>query len=86
MEDSVALGIALANISNSPSVLEKRLQIFEAIRRNRASVLAVFSNAGQDEPEKIHVEAAKFMAAEDVPSMFFLSSNQVWIPEGVEIC
>jgi len=30
--------------------------------------MAVFSNAGQDEPEKIHVEAAKFMPAEDVPS------------------
>lgn len=28
-----------------------------------------FSNAGQDEPEKIHAEAAKFMPAAEVPSI-----------------
>lgn len=30
--------------------------------------MQVFSNAGQDEPEKIHAEASKFIPAETVPS------------------
>ena len=30
--------------------------------------MQIFSNAGQDEPEKIHAEAAKFIPAETVPS------------------
>lgn len=68
IEDAVALGIVL--VGATPDVLEKRLQIFEDIRRNRASVVTVFSNAGQDEPEKMHAEAAKFILAEDIPSMF----------------
>ena len=66
IEDAVALGITLTGCT--PDLLEKRLEIFEGIRRNRASVIQEFSNAGQDEPEKIHLAAAKFIPAEDVPS------------------
>ena len=66
IEDAVALGIALTHYK--PGALEERLQIYEDIRRDRASVMTVFSNAGQDEPEKIHAEAASFMPAQDVPS------------------
>jgi salicylate hydroxylase len=68
MEDSVALGIALTNCT--PEDIEKRLQVFEKLRMNRASVMQVFSNAGQDEPEKIHTEASKFIPADTVPSKF----------------
>jgi len=70
IEDAVALGIALTNYK--PGTLESRLQLFEEIRRNRASVMTIFSNAGQDEPEKIQMEAAKFIPAEDVPSKEFI--------------
>jgi salicylate hydroxylase len=66
MEDSVALGIVLTCCTRE--ALEKRLQLFEEIRMKRASVMQVFSNAGQDEPEKIHAEASKFIPAETVPS------------------
>jgi salicylate hydroxylase len=38
------------------------------VRKNRASVMQIFSNAGQDEAEKIHKDAAKFIPAETVPS------------------
>jgi salicylate hydroxylase len=71
IEDSVALGIALTGCT--PSDLEARLKVFENVRMNRASVMQVFSNAGQDEPEKIHVEASKFIPAETVPSESSLS-------------
>jgi hypothetical protein len=66
-------------LSGSTSdVIEKRLRIFENIRENRGSVLAVFSNVGQDEPEKIHAVAPKFIPAAYVTSMFFPS-----IPTGL---
>jgi salicylate hydroxylase len=66
IEDSVVLGIALTNFT--PEDLESRLQLFEEVRKNRASVMQIFSNAGQDEAEKIHKDAAKFIPAETVPS------------------
>ncbi len=33
--------------------------------------MQIFSNAGQDEAEKIHADAAKFIRADAVPSKFF---------------
>ncbi|KAF8848702.1 salicylate hydroxylase [Acephala macrosclerotiorum] len=65
IEDSVALGMILSNCT--PKVLEERLKLFEDIRIKRGSVMQIFSNAGQDEPEKIRKDAAKFISAEEVP-------------------
>lgn len=65
IEDSLALGIALTGAT--PDDLPKRLEIYEKIRRTRASVMQQFSNAGQDEPDKIRSEAAKFIPIEEVP-------------------
>ncbi|KAK2630263.1 hypothetical protein QTJ16_001083 [Diplocarpon rosae] len=65
IEDSVALGIAL--VGCTPSNLEKRLRVFEGLRMQRASVMQIFSNAGQDEPEKIRLEAARFIPTASVP-------------------
>ncbi|PBP22729.1 salicylate hydroxylase [Diplocarpon rosae] len=65
IEDSVALGIAL--VGCTPRNLENRLRVFEGLRVQRASVMQIFSNAGQDEPEKIHLEAARFIPAASVP-------------------
>ncbi|KAH7360729.1 salicylate hydroxylase [Rhexocercosporidium sp. MPI-PUGE-AT-0058] len=65
IEDSVALGIVLGGCT--PEKLESRLKVFESIRMNRASVMQIFSNAGQDEPDRIRNEAAKFIPADMVP-------------------
>ncbi|CAL3964868.1 hypothetical protein PZA11_002229 [Diplocarpon coronariae] len=65
IEDSVALGIAL--VGCTPANLEDRLKVFEGLRMKRASVMQIFSNAGQDEPEKIRIDAAKFIPAALVP-------------------
>ncbi|EKD20524.1 salicylate hydroxylase [Drepanopeziza brunnea f. sp. 'multigermtubi' MB_m1] len=77
IEDAVALGIALSGCT--PANLDRRLKVFESVRMNRASVMQIFSirsrgkmltsnaDAGQDEPEKIRTDAAKFMPAETVP-------------------
>lgn len=66
IEDAVALGIVLSG--QSEGEIEEKLCLFEKIRKNRASVMQIFSNAGQDEPEKIRVDAAKFIPADSVPS------------------
>lgn len=68
IEDSVALGTVLSHCT--PEVIEERLKLFEDIRVKRGSVMQIFSNAGQDEPEKIRKDAAKFISAEEVPSKF----------------
>ncbi|KXH68699.1 hypothetical protein CSAL01_12147 [Colletotrichum salicis] len=61
IEDGVALGIAFAGAEAKD--VEARLQVYESIRRNRASVMQIFSNAGQEEPELIREEAAKMNQA-----------------------
>lgn len=48
-----------------------RLGLYEKIRRNRASLIQIFSNAGQDEAELIRQEASKYMPPEEVPSLSF---------------
>lgn len=67
IEDSVALGLVFSGATKQD--VESRLEIYEQIRRNRASLMQVFSNAGQDEPELIHKEASQYIPLEEVPSM-----------------
>ncbi|PQE23279.1 salicylate hydroxylase protein [Rutstroemia sp. NJR-2017a BVV2] len=45
----------------SPTTLELRLQSFEKVRRNRASAMQMFSNAGQDEAEKVMESARPYV-------------------------
>ncbi|KAF9880333.1 salicylate hydroxylase [Colletotrichum karsti] len=68
IEDGVALGICLLNAESSAAVPE-RLEIFENIRRNRASAVTIFSNAAQDEAEKIKEAASEFVQpVEKIPT------------------
>lgn len=71
IEDGVALGICLLNAESSADVPE-RLEIFENIRRNRASAVTIFSNAAQDEAEKIKEAASEFVQpVERIPSKIY---------------
>ncbi|PQE20125.1 salicylate hydroxylase protein [Rutstroemia sp. NJR-2017a BBW] len=55
--------------SISPTVLEQRLQSFEKVRRNRASAMQMFSNAGQDQGEKVKESARPYVEeGVEVPS------------------
>ncbi|ORY58182.1 salicylate hydroxylase [Pseudomassariella vexata] len=65
IEDGVVLGLVLCG-AKADDVAD-RLKLYETIRRNRASLMQVFSNAGQDEPELIQKEASQFMPIEKVP-------------------
>lgn len=72
IEDAVALGIVLCGAKSRHDV-PARLAAYEAVRRTRASVLQVLSNAGQDEPAVTRREAARFMPLEDLPRTCFSS-------------
>lgn len=74
IEDGAALGILLSRLppfttaDDLDQTIAERLEGFESIRKDRASVMQIFSNAGQDEPEKIRDEAKKFLKdGVDVP-------------------
>jgi salicylate hydroxylase len=55
----VALGIVLCG--TTPDQVESRLQIYEYVRRNRASAIQILSNAGVDQGELISQDILQFM-------------------------
>ncbi|KAI9801589.1 MAG: hypothetical protein M1825_003268 [Sarcosagium campestre] len=65
IEDGAAIGVLLTGLKpgsdNFKAELAQRLSAFETVRRNRASLMQIYSNAGQDEAEKIRDEAARFL-------------------------
>ncbi|OBT55583.1 hypothetical protein VE04_03595 [Pseudogymnoascus sp. 24MN13] len=65
IEDGLALGLLLTGAT--PETVQSRLALYEGLRLNRASAIQHFSNAGQDEPEKIREAAGKYMDADKVP-------------------
>ncbi|GKT65449.1 salicylate hydroxylase [Colletotrichum tofieldiae] len=67
IEDGVALGVCLSNVTSGAEVPE-RLEVFERIRRNRASAVTIFSNAAQDEAEKIREAASEFVPVDRIPT------------------
>ena len=69
IEDGAAIGILFSKIptiSKDSQVsldaeISKRLSAFEEVRKVRASVMQIFSSAGQDEAEKMRDEAIRFL-------------------------
>lgn len=77
IEDGLALGLCLSSF-HADSVadeLEKRLGIFEAIRRERASCIQLFSNFSRDDGKSIQAALVDegLMKEEDVPRKFEFS-------------
>jgi salicylate hydroxylase len=66
IEDALVLGLVCSGAR--PEDVADRLRLYDATRRNRASLLQVFSNAGQDEPELVHQEASQYIPLEQIPS------------------
>lgn len=67
IEDGGALGILFSRLpplttaDDLDKTIAERLQGFESVRKDRASLMQIYSNAGQDESEKIREEAMKFL-------------------------
>lgn len=66
LEDGVVLGIVLHDAS-SPAEIEKRMDLYEKVRRNRASAIQILSNVGQDQMHLIHDELKQFLDDKDIP-------------------
>lgn len=73
LEDGLVLGIVLHGATSSDEI-ERRLGVYDAIRRNRASVIQILSNVGQDQIHLVHGELGKYMAAKDFPSELGIKS------------
>ncbi|RHZ63413.1 putative salicylate hydroxylase [Aspergillus thermomutatus] len=63
IEDAGALGELFASMPDHPTQdeIRTRLALFEKVRINRASVIQIFSNAGQDEGWKVKERAQQYM-------------------------
>ncbi|KAI1332732.1 putative salicylate hydroxylase [Xylariaceae sp. FL0255] len=59
IEDGGALAILLENLSSQDDV-PKRLRMYQEIRWNRTAAMQIFSKVGQDQAEKIELEAKKY--------------------------
>ncbi|KAF7871786.1 hypothetical protein EAF04_003893 [Stromatinia cepivora] len=72
IEDGCALGIFFSNLppgNPTAETISTRLNSFEKIRRNRASAMQMFSNAGPDQADKVKESARAFMEeGQSVPS------------------
>jgi salicylate hydroxylase len=71
IEDGAALGIVFSKFTATDyESISERLVQFENIRRNRASVMQLLSNAGQDEAAKVRESVLPYMPDGNVPSEF----------------
>ncbi|EFQ25885.1 FAD binding domain-containing protein [Colletotrichum graminicola] len=66
LEDGLALGIVMSGATDASDV-EKLLEMYEKIRRNRASAIQILSNVGKDGLLYDENELSKFMSKEHIP-------------------
>ncbi|RYP63288.1 hypothetical protein DL771_009359 [Monosporascus sp. 5C6A] len=74
IEDGSALGIVLRGVS-TPEGVEERLELYQKIRRNRASVIQILSNVGSDQSHLVYEDLKEFLAEEDIPTNPFEISD-----------
>ncbi len=78
LEDAVALGIVLCGAAGSEEI-ERRLGLYEKIRRNRTSIIQILSSVGIDQTPLIRDELKPFIAEKDIPSkllaIFYVDFN-----------
>lgn len=63
IEDAAALHTVFSGLAGHPTAqdIQDRLKLFEAVRLKRASRIQIFSNAGQDEADKVEQRAKPYM-------------------------
>ncbi|UNI21292.1 Salicylate 1-monooxygenase [Purpureocillium takamizusanense] len=66
LEDGLALGIVLHGAS-SPADIESRLEIYDRVRRRRASAIQILSNAGLEQSEFVQRELCQYMDPDEIP-------------------
>ncbi|TDZ30042.1 FAD-dependent monooxygenase OpS4 [Colletotrichum trifolii] len=66
IEDGATLGIVLSGITDR-SQIEERLEIYEKIRRSRASAIQILSNVGLDEAHLVKDDLLEFLEEDSIP-------------------
>lgn len=57
--------------AKTPEDIETRLNIYEDVRRKRASAIQILSNVGQDQSQLVKDEILQYMSEDEIPSTFF---------------
>lgn len=71
IEDSAAIGKLFENFEDkSVEAISTRLDLFEKIRRNRASAMQIISSTGQEQLEKHMALVAKYLPEDQVPRKY----------------
>ncbi|KAI9900971.1 hypothetical protein N3K66_005233 [Trichothecium roseum] len=69
LEDGLVLGMVLHGASMATAGdIEERLAVYDAIRRNRASVVQILSNVGQDQCHLVREELSKYLPEDKIPN------------------
>ncbi|TKW48304.1 6-hydroxynicotinate 3-monooxygenase [Colletotrichum tanaceti] len=66
LEDGLALGVVMAGASDASDV-EKRLEIYEKLRKDRTSVIQLLGNVGFDETHLVEDALLEFLSKEEIP-------------------
>ncbi|KAH8664662.1 FAD binding domain-containing protein [Xylariales sp. PMI_506] len=66
IEDGVALGIVFNGATAEQ--IEERLDLYEKVRRNRASAIQILSNVGADQSHIVHEELRQFLPESEIPT------------------
>jgi len=74
LEDGVVLGMVLCD-ARTPEDIERALDLYETIRRGRASAVQILSNVGQDQTYLVREELKQYMEEADIPSKTFPASS-----------
>ncbi len=69
IEDGLVLGITMLGAQSRRDIAE-RFRIYQDVRRNRASVIQILSNIGQDQAEQLKHEVLPYLEEEKIPSTF----------------
>jgi len=74
LEDGIVLGMVLSD-ARTPEDIEEALDLYETIRRGRASAIQILSNVGQDQSHLVREELSQYMEEKDMPSKLLLTSS-----------
>jgi salicylate hydroxylase len=67
LEDGVVLGMVLSD-ARTVEEIEEALDLYESIRRGRASAIQILSNVGQDQTHLVRDELKQYIEEKKIPS------------------
>lgn len=67
IEDGLVLGVTMLG-AQSRSDIADRFSIYQDVRQNRASVIQILSNIGQDQAKQLKNEVLPYLEEDKIPS------------------